>query len=397
MPHPCPRVIPNRLKIGFLTAQDPTDRGSWSGIIHYLATALARHAGEVVRLGPAFTGRELRLQCWSEKLRARFGRIYDFKHSIYLSAGYAGVFHYRLQKNPVDVIFAPVAATEIALLKTTIPIVYMSDTTFAALANYYEEFSNLFAISRLEANLIERWAMRKAARLIYPSSWAANSAVRDYGVDRDKIHVFPMGANIDAPPKAEHVIKKQRGERLQLLFVGVDWQRKGGTVAFETLLALQQLGVPTTLTVVGCTPPPEFSHPAVKVIPYLNKNIPEDRKRLNDLYLNADIFLLPTRAECFGIVFCEAAAFGLPSFASDTGGVAAVIEHERTGFLFPLDATGKDYAKVIADLWRNPARLAAMTRASRERFDNELTWEVWGKRAAQVLHAVAEMDAKLAR
>jgi glycosyltransferase involved in cell wall biosynthesis len=383
------RNTSNKLRIGFLTAQNPKDLRAWSGIIHHLATSLARHAGEVVLLGPAFTGREDQLLRLDNKIRNYFGKKYDVSHSIYQSMGYAGIFDFRLQNNLVDVIFAPVASTEIALLKTSIPIVYMSDTTFAAINGYYADFSNLLAISRIEANFIERLAIRKAAHLIYPSQWAANSAIRDYGASQDRVHVFPMGANIDDPPSAKHIAIRQRSERIRLLFVGVDWERKGGPVAFETLRILEQLGIPATLTIIGCVPPTEFSHPAMTVIPFLNKNIPSERKQLADYYLNSDIFILPTRAECMGVVFCEAAAFGLPSFASETGGIPSVIENERTGRLFPLDANGQDYAKAIVELWRDPARLDKMVSASRDHYESQLNWDAWGKRTANVIRVAA--------
>ncbi|WP_137463714.1 glycosyltransferase, partial [Escherichia coli] len=49
--------------------------------------------------------------------------------------------------------------------------------------------------------------------------------------------------------------------------------------------------------------------------------------------------LLPTIADCYGMVFCEAAAFGLPVVATDTGGVSSIVINERTGILIkdPLD------------------------------------------------------------
>lgn len=359
-----------------------------------MATSLDRYAGKVVLLGPASTGRLRTLRRLNRIIGFLFGKAYDVRHSTYLSAEYSRVFHYRLQRRPVDVIFAPVASTEIALLKTSIPIVYMSDATFAATNEYYAASSNLLAISRIEANFIEQLAIRKASRLIYPSQWAAGSAIRDYGARIERIHVFPMGANLDEPPTREQIAMRQRSERVRLLFVGVDWERKGGPVAFGTLRVLEQLGVPASLTIVGCIPPAEFSHPALTVIPFLNKNDAAERKQLSDLYLNSDIFILPTRAECMPIVFCEAAAFGLPSFACATGGVPFLIENERTGRLFPLDATSADYAHAIAELWRDPSRLDKMVIASRERFENQLNWDEWGKQAARVIHAAAGIGAR---
>jgi len=384
----------DKLKIGFLTALDPGNRQAWSGIIHYLAKSLAKHAGEVVFLGPAQTGRERRLHHWDRCCRYYFGKGYLASHSVYLSAGYAEVFHDRLKKNPVDVIFAPVASTEIALLRTSIPIVYMSDATFAVMHGYYNDFSNLLSISKVEANFIERLAVRKSSKLIYPSHWAANSAMNDYGATADKTHIIPMGANFDEVPTDAQIADKQLTRDVRLLFVGIDWERKGGSVAFETLRALERLNISASLTVVGCVPPAEFFHPRLTVVPFLDKNNPRHRQQLFDIYLNSEIFILPTRAECSAIVFCEAAAFGLPSFGSETGGVPCVITNHRTGRLFPLDATGTDYAHAIAALWRDPLLLAEMVAASREHFKSRLNWDAWGKQAANVIHAAANVNSR---
>jgi len=384
--------IQKRLRIGFLTSHDPADRRAWSGIIHYLAMSLERHAGEIVSLGPAFTGRDNRLLSWNRIARSWFGKGYDYEHSFYQSMGYAEVFNNRLQQNPVDVIFAPVASTEIAMLKTGTPIVYMSDATVAAMSGYYHSDSNFLPISQIEANLIERLAIRKASQLIYPSEWAADSAIRDYGANKAKVHVFPMGANFDAAPSPDDISARRSGECVRLLFVGVDWQRKGGQIAFDTLTALDRMGIPAKLTILGCAPPSEVSHPALTVIPFLNKNDPVQREQLSTLYLDSDLFILPTRAECMGIVFCEAAAFGLPVFATATGGVPSVVENGRTGQLFSLEAGGDEYANAIAELWRNPVRLDELSSASRARFDRDLNWDAWGKQAAKIINAAAGID-----
>jgi glycosyltransferase involved in cell wall biosynthesis len=63
-----------------------------------------------------------------------------------------------------------------------------------------------------------------------------------------------------------------------LLFVGRDWSRKGGDIAFKTLISLCERGVDAELVIVGSTPPPEIKHEKLRVIPYLDKNVPQQRK-----------------------------------------------------------------------------------------------------------------------
>ncbi|WP_332125931.1 glycosyltransferase, partial [Escherichia coli] len=65
----------------------------------------------------------------------------------------------------------------------------------------------------------------------------------------------------------------------------------------------------------------------------INKNNVEEYQKFIDVLSNADILLLPTIAECYGMVFCEAAAYGLPVVATDTGGISSIQINERTGIL----------------------------------------------------------------
>jgi glycosyltransferase involved in cell wall biosynthesis len=113
------------------------------------------------------------------------------------------------------------------------------------------------------------------------------------------------------------------------------------------------------------------------VIPFLNKNDEIQRKRLYDLLLTSDFLLLPTRAECFGMVFCEASAFGLPAITTETGGIQGVIENGKNGFMLPLDARGLDYAKVISGAYRDDRYYRELTRSSRAAFNQKLNWDAW--------------------
>ena len=355
-----------------------------------MASALASCCGEVVPLGPVESLRRKRLRVLGKKLRPALGKRYDAGHSVLVSREYANAFASKLLANPVDVIFAPAAATEIAFLRTTTPIVYASDATFAAMWGYYDDFADLLSLSRLEGNLVERRAIGKAARVLYASDWAKDSAIRDYGADPRKLHVIPFGANLENPPDESTLLTRTREQRLRLLFVGVEWQRKGGPIAVQTFNALRRMGIPVTLAVVGCKPPGLPETPDLTIVPFLNKNDPGQNQQLVDLYLNSDILLLPTRAECSGIAFCEAAAYGLPVFATQTGGVPSVVVNGVTGSLLPLHATGDDYARAIAELWRDATRLRAMTQASRQAFEQRLNWNSWGKAAGEVIRSAVD-------
>jgi glycosyltransferase involved in cell wall biosynthesis len=256
------------------------------------------------------------------------------------------------------------------------------------LHNYYPVYSNPLDGSIHEANIIMDLAIKKASLLVYSTAWAARSAIEDYHADIQKVHVVPFGANLESPPSRELVEARKRSDCCRLLFVGVEWQRKGGDIAVETLLKLEEMGIQAELIICGSTPPSRFSHRRMKVIPFLDKNDERQRKQLEKLYAMSDFLLVPTRCEAYGLVFCEAGAFGLPCIATDTGGVSEVIRDGENGFVLPYDAGGAEYAQVIAGIYRDDQRYAELVKSSRAAFENQLNWDTWG---VAVKNLIAEL------
>jgi glycosyltransferase involved in cell wall biosynthesis len=220
--------------------------------------------------------------------------------------------------------------------------------------------------------------LNKASLLVFSSTWAAQSAIEDYHVDERKIHCFPFGANFEEIPPKEVALAKKKSEHCKLLFVGVNWRGKGGEIAFDTLVKLEELGIQAELIVCGCIPPNTFSHKRMRVIPFLDKNDEQQRKELEKLYATSDFLLLPTRYDCTPMVFCEANAFGLPVITAHTGGVPEVVKSGENGFVLPYDAGGDRYAEVIARIYRDDQRYSELVRSSRSAFEERLNWDAWG-------------------
>jgi glycosyltransferase involved in cell wall biosynthesis len=353
-----------------------------------MAGALQRHCGDVSFIGPLHSRTEWAgqwLDRWSQRL---LGKRYDHLHSTLVSRRFGRMIAQRLSRQPFDVIFAPAASTEIAYLQTAVPIVYLSDATFALVHDYYPQFSNLLNVSIWEGHRIERLAIGKARAALYATGWAARSAQRDYGADPAKVVIAPFGANLDEVPDRRAALAKDRSDRCRLLFLGTDWERKGGAVAFDTLVELEDRGVKASLVVCGCNPPKHLSHPGMTVVPFLDKNVPAHRRTLTELMSSTDFLLLPTRAECSGIVFCEANAFGVPVVTTDTGGVSDVVKSAENGLLLPLTARGPEYAELIKSLWTDPIRYAALAESSRDRFEIHMTWDAWGATVSRVIESV---------
>jgi glycosyltransferase involved in cell wall biosynthesis len=362
--------------IAFLTSFDPGDERKLSGSSYYMLRALERQGCVVEKLGP------LKVRKWLKgplaRLSQSFKRPYNLGHSYLMAYLYANALQDKLKEQHIDYIFAPRSSTEIALLKTSIPIVYYSDATFSALYNYYEWFSNFMRISEWEGNRIEKAALNRCTCAVFSSEWAATSAINDYHTDASKVSIVPMGPNLKQIPDRELALQPREKDKCKLLFIGVEWERKGGQIAFDTMQALKARGVNASLTIVGCTPPQAVQDNDLYVIPRLNKANPAEYEKFVELLSTHHFFILPTRAECFGVVFCEASAFGLPSITTDTGGIASAVRNGVNGYRLPLSATGEEYAELIADLFTDyDNTYVPLSISSRNIFEKELNWDAF--------------------
>jgi glycosyltransferase involved in cell wall biosynthesis len=379
-------VKPPAVRIGFVSANAPDDILAQSGIPWHMRIALARYCGTVEHLGPLrpWVARPLRIASRVSQRLSRHRRFID-TNSDELSRAYARLLRTRIATSGNDWLFAPYASAEIAHLETaTPPIVYYSDATFKIICDYYPDFTGLSARSRRAGDELERRAIDRASAACFASDWAAESAIHDYGAAPEKVFVVPLSANVVDPPPRESLRLERRDEQVRLLFVGVDWERKGGPIAYDAILALRRMGFDASLTVVGCDPPAPFKTANVSSLGFLSKNDPGQTATLESLFRNSDFLIVPTRAECYGCVFVEAAAFGLPSIATDTGGVATAMARGATGLLLPPQATGEDYAAAMAEVLNDSERERALRVSARRAYDTELSWEAWSRRLNEV-------------
>jgi glycosyltransferase involved in cell wall biosynthesis len=376
-------------RVGFFCFINYKDRRVFSGTLYYMRQALAaRKEMQIVDLGnpspPSFwekVQKRIRKLTHTEKPKIGSPR-YQAKYKKFVEQ-----VQQQLRKTPCDIIFAPAASEELSFFSTDLPIIYLSDTTFKLFNQDYEvnfEPQEIEWRDRQEAT-----AISKARQLIYSSEWAANSAIEDYQADPAKIKIIPFGANLEDPPAASDALSRKLASPCRLLFVGRNWYRKGGEIAFQTLSHLCQMGVDAELVVVGTTPPEEMTHDQVRVIPYINKNDPQQRQQLEQLFLTSHFFIFPTRADCSPIVVCEASAYGLPILTAEVGGIPTIVENGKNGYMLPLSASGEDYAKLIAEIVSDSTRYNQLVHSSRQEYDSRLNWERWAESFSEIVMNMA--------
>ncbi len=372
------------MKIGFAARYDPTDKKTWSGTSYYTLQQLKKY-GEVEIF--QFSLPKL-LQEWLTTQKSINRRWFKKQTAVEFLKVYAKYFSKQLtkelKKRPVDVLFVSASSQMIAYVETTIPIIYMTDATFQQLQGYYPSFSNLTDYNIRQGIELDKKAFQKASHCMLASEWNRNSALIDYGINQEKISVVPCGANLNKIPLVLELNREASGQ-CRLLFLGVEWDRKGGEIALEIFRLLKQKELNPQLHIIGCVPPHNLSgEPAITVIPFLDKNNPEDFRQLHNIFLQTDFLLLPTRAECAGVVFSEASAYGIPSITTDTGGVTTYIKEGINGYTLPVIAEGKEYADQIKKILDDPNGMTQLKQSSRTYYEKQLAWELWGHRFNEI-------------
>lgn len=368
------------MKIGFLSTHDPFTATSFSGVPYFMTNAL-RDQGATVDV--------IARRLIAEPSFGLLGRIQRkvFPKGEIPQARFAKEIIADLQKSPVDIVYAVMAANLVQYVPPNIPLVYFSDATAHLMRGYYAGGFDENAVE------LERKVYERADRIILTSQWAARSAIQDSGVNPDKIQVIPFGANIDRPPPASIVEGRRTTGTLKLLFIASHWERKGGPVALDALEALRAAGVDTQLYIVGKTG--EHIPPGAEAVGYLNKAVPKQKQRLTDLIETCHFMLMPSRAETFGAVVGEVNAYGLPVVGAKTGGLAEAVIEGENGMTLDAEATGEEYARRILQVWRDPAAYESLVRGSRRTFDTRLAWSVVGRQTVETLQEA--IDAQSSR
>lgn len=210
------------------------------------------------------------------------------------------------------------------------PYILSTDITpiqYDAMAAVYGHRVDRLAIVRRFKDSVNRRLFTHAARVIPWSTWARDSLVQDYGVDPERIEVIPPGVDTSFWRPNGRAEMRRASEPLRILFVGGDFSRKGGHVLLDAFRRLPP-GQAELLLVT------RSQIPAAEGVQVFN-NLQPNSSELVALYQSADIFVLPTQAEAFGIAVVEASAVGLPVIAVGVGGVPDIVKHGQTGFLIP--------------------------------------------------------------
>ncbi len=379
------------LNITYATTHDPKDVRAWSGTVYHTARALEAKGVHIEYLGELGRNQVIVNKAINKlsKMTA-LGEMFPVERTERMADLFAARIRQHLLTSRTDLVFSP-GSIPLAHLRSKRPKAFYTDATFAGILAGDPAWQRYPKRYLAIGHELEQASLDNCDLAIYASEWAARTAREHYQVDDRKIRVVPFGANLTNAPLATDVsrnIADRTDQECQLLFVGVNWVNKGGPKALETARILNDRGLRTRIHLVGCQPEVDELPEWATAYGFISKETQEGRDRIAGLFGSAHFLVLPTLADCLGLVFCEANAFGVPAMANDVGGVGEVVKPGINGHLFPADAHADVWADRIAEVFSDQTGYKAMAARSRQQFEQRLNWEVAGATIKSHLEAL---------
>lgn len=380
------------MKILYLTHYDSNDIKLLSGTIYHVRRMLEKQGHEVVVLD------NIKTPNIYYKVMKAIAKITKKQTLVERSPIVLKYIARQIKKQTTnldyDLVFSP-SSLYYAYYKDEKPMAFYTDATFGGMLDYYFSKESCYTWAVKNAMNQERLALENADLAIYASQWAVDTAVKFHQADVNKCVVINRGANIKHKLSRDEIyaLIEQRdltvkSKKCTFMFLGTDWERKGGPLAVEIIRILnQEYGIESKIKVVGCKPQlAESDKKNVDAIGYLDKGQKKDYERLENIFKEACFFLLPSRSEAQGISYTEACSWGIPVIATDTGGVSGIVKNGVDGFLLSEKAIAKDYAERIYTNITVADEYLKLSKSTFEYCVNNLTWDAVGKKIDNELH-----------
>ncbi len=213
---------------------------------------------------------------------------------------------------------------------------------------------------------LEKTIYQNATCVFTRSQNISRSLIGQYNCPPEKVLCVFAGSNT---PVYSANLDNDGYRNQNILFVGTDWERKGGPVLVEAFLKVAQIHPGSQLTIVGCSP--KVVHPQIKVV----GRVPV--QDVHKYFKCASVFCMPTLIEPFGIVFVEALSYRLPIVATRVGATADFVQEGENGYLvMPNDVEG--LAQALVRLTGDPELCQAFGHKSLQLAQEKYNWQSVG-------------------
>jgi glycosyltransferase involved in cell wall biosynthesis len=358
-----------------LIGYDPFDRRTWSGSSYFLFSAL-RDRGALHRAFGVEAGR------WRKLLRMALNFRLDrrlWRQHFYLDTGYynalTAAIGQALRPDDFSHPFLQLGAIY------DVPSLAAGRTRCFSYhdGNLAETLRSPHAPRGLSARKVdralayERRVYHGMDRVLAMSEYLRQSFVNDFDVPAERVVNVGGGMNLDQLPAYQ---PDKRFTTREVLFIGVDFPRKGGWELLRAFRAVRETLADAVLHLVG---PRQLNVPAdlaasVVFHGFLSKSDPEQKKQLDELFRRCVLFVMPSLYEPFGIAPLEAMAHQLPCLLTNRWALREMVTPGRTGELVECGSV-EDLADMLRQLLRDPERLAPMGDEARRFVLEHYTWD----------------------
>jgi glycosyltransferase involved in cell wall biosynthesis len=282
-----------------------------------------------------------------------------FLGTTYIFKRFSAMAVKQLEKDRYDFIFQTQSLCD-SSNPQGIPVYMYTDHTNLNNLNYPLIKQSQFIRSKKYVEL-ERKAYENASLIFVMSDNIKNSLVNQYHVDENKIKLVYV--SINTPINAEVNPEKYRNKNI--LFVGMDWERKGGPLLVEAFKIVCTKVPDAKLTIIGCKPNINIKNC------FVYGELPLEQ--VAELYNQASVFCMPTLREPFGIVFLEAMFNHLPIITDSVGATPYLVRENFNGYLLEHNAT--DYANALIELISDPEKCEQFGNNSYSLASKTYTWD----------------------
>jgi glycosyltransferase involved in cell wall biosynthesis len=241
--------------------------------------------------------------------------------------------------------------------------------------------------------IIERRILhgRNLVEIHVPSRLVRDDILAAYDVDPARIRVITPGVDLDEfrPPSDRTEVRRQLGlsnSETIILFCGHSFKRKG---LDRAVLALRQMREPARLVIVGRDDSAPYLALANRVGVAQRLEFIGPRTDTWRFYQAADIFLLPTRVDLWGMTIAEAMATAVPPVTTTGAGAADVVTSETDGFVLP-EPLDIDCLATTLDRLAGDHELRHRIGEAAERRARNLTWDEHGRQVESAMEGIAE-------
>jgi len=228
-----------------------------------------------------------------------------------------------------------------------IPHFLYTDIVYQAYFNY--PVVNKFRLNSATWRKNERETYKNTKVNFVRSNYLKDYLVNHYEIEKEKVQVVYSGSNIPLNKNIDTNYNKYKSKRI--LFIGKDWERKGGVQLLDAFKIVLDKIPDAILTIVGCIPKVNISNVEV-----YGKLKPEE---LIPHFENSSVFCMPSLREPFGTAYIEAFQFKIPVISLDMGATKDFVIDGETGFrVKPFDI--EDLAEKLIYLLSNPGKCRLM-------------------------------------